>query len=151
MCAERAQRSASAQRGPRGPRRSRLAPSAGMGLKDLFAPKPKKTAGAPAGAKADTIAFDQPTTTLPTVVPGEPVIEVAETCRIASEFVRWKRRQQAGGAAAGEAAPIMCACMSPYSSHDPAPADPEFDGLAVAAVRGARRGAAARRWGPELY
>ena len=65
---------------------------------------------------------------------GEPVIEVAETCRIASEFVRWKRRQQAGGAAAGEAAPIMCACMSPYSSHDPAPADPEFDGLAVAAV-----------------
>jgi len=49
-----------------------------MGFKELFAPKSKKPAGAPANAKAEgvTIAFDAPTTTLPTVVPGEPVIEV---------------------------------------------------------------------------
>ena len=56
-------------------------------------------------------------------------MEVAETCAIAAEFVRWKRR-----ADAAETAPMMCACMNPYNSHDPAPSDPEFDGKPVAEV-----------------
>jgi hypothetical protein len=76
----------------------------------------------------------------------EPVLEVAETCKIACDFVEWKQRQAAATAAAGstggdgggvrgnERAPMVCACMNPYNSHDPAPADPEFDGWSVAEV-----------------
>ena len=44
----------------------------------------------------------------------DPKIEVAETCAIAAEFVKWKQQ-----ADESKAAPMMCACMSPYNSHDP--------------------------------
>jgi deoxyhypusine monooxygenase len=42
--------------------------------------------------------------------------EVRETCAIAVDLIRWKV-----GGRVGEA-PLHCACMSPYSSIDPAPA-----------------------------
>jgi deoxyhypusine monooxygenase len=48
--------------------------------------------------------------------------EVAETCAIAADFVKWKQHRDET-----QAAPMMCACMNPYNSHDPAPSDPEFD------------------------
>lgn len=41
-------------------------------------------------------------------------MEVAETCAIAAEFVKWKQEQDDN-----KAAPMMCACMNPYNSHDP--------------------------------
>lgn len=41
-------------------------------------------------------------------------MEVAETCAIAAEFVKWKQLQDES-----KAAPMMCACMNPYNSHDP--------------------------------
>ena len=45
--------------------------------------------------------------------------EVAQTCEIAVDFLRWRR----GGA---EGPVIACACMlSPFNSHDPAPPDPD--------------------------
>jgi len=54
--------------------------------------------------------------------------EVSETCKIAADFMRWK------AAGAATPMPVVCACMSPYSSHDPAPADPRFDGKPDAEV-----------------
>jgi deoxyhypusine monooxygenase len=63
----------------------------------------------------------------------DKMMEVSETCRIAAEFMKWTQKQESGEGA-GEAAPMMCACMSPYNSHDPAPIDPEFEGMAVEAV-----------------
>jgi deoxyhypusine monooxygenase len=41
-------------------------------------------------------------------------MEVAETCSIAAEFVKWKQLRDET-----KAAPMMCACMNPYNSHDP--------------------------------
>ena len=41
-------------------------------------------------------------------------MEVAETCAIAAEFVKWKQQRDES-----KAAPMMCACMNPYNSHDP--------------------------------
>jgi len=48
--------------------------------------------------------------------------EVAETCEIALEYLQWK--VQDNGTHADKEAPRMCACMSPYSSEDPAPPHP---------------------------
>ena len=59
---------------------------------------------------------------------SDPLVEVGETCKIAADFMRWKHAGEAGER------PVMCACMSPYSSHDPAPADPRFDGAPVEEV-----------------
>jgi deoxyhypusine monooxygenase len=63
---------------------------------------------------------------------GHPV-EIEQTCRVATDFCRWKA---SGGEARGEAAPgVACACMlSPYASHDPAPPDPATEGMSTAEV-----------------
>ncbi len=53
-------------------------------------------------------------------------IEVAETCQIASDFLKWKLKKGENPDSVGKK-PIVCACMSPYNSHDPAPPDPEFE------------------------
>ena len=55
--------------------------------------------------------------------------EVAETCAIAADFVKWKQLRDET-----KSAPMMCACMNPYNSHDPAPSDPEFDTRPTAEV-----------------
>eukprot|EP00040_Diaphanoeca_grandis_P026544 m.148935 g.148935 ORF g.148935 m.148935 type:complete len:465 (+) comp30629_c1_seq2:411-1805(+) len=60
-------------------------------------------------------------------------IEIRQTCEVARDFCIWKA---SGDEAKGKARPVVaCACMiSPYSSHDPAPADPSTDGLSDAQV-----------------
>ena len=69
---------------------------------------------------------------LPDAEPGHPV-EIEQTCRVATDFCRWKASE---GASRGEAAPgVTCACMlSPYASHDPAPPDPATEGMTTAEV-----------------
>ena len=56
--------------------------------------------------------------------------EVQETCAIALDLIRWKIGGRVG------LAPLHCACMSPYSSIDPAPAMEEEteEGKAAAAL-----------------
>lgn len=54
-----------------------------------------------------------------------------QTCEVARDFCRWK---VASGDESDRPA-VVCACMlSPYSSHDPAPADPKTDGLSTPVV-----------------
>ena len=55
-----------------------------------------------------------------TAVPETPV-EVCETCAIALDLIKWKVNGRQGEA------PLHCACMSPYSSVDPAPPHPTDD------------------------
>ena len=64
---------------------------------------------------------------------ADPEVEIRQTCEVARNFARWKVN---GASASGEARPgVVCACMlSPYSSHDPAPADPRTDALSAEAV-----------------
>ena len=57
----------------------------------------------------------------------DPSVEVGQTCLLALDFIQWKLN---GGAEGDENAPAVCACMlSPYSSHDPAPAHPKHEKL----------------------
>jgi deoxyhypusine monooxygenase len=62
----------------------------------------------------------------------DTMMEVSETCRIAADFMKWTLKKKSGESAGS--APLMCACMNPYNSHDPAPLDPEFDDMAVDSV-----------------
>ena len=61
---------------------------------------------------------------------AETCKEVSETCVIAGDYVRWKL----AGKASGDEEPMLCACMSPYNSVDPAPADPNHTSLSTEAV-----------------
>ena len=64
----------------------------------------------------------------------DPSVEVGETCQIARDYMRWLQRADKLD---GTAAPISCACLTEYDSHDPAPADPVWDDVATAKVRSA--------------
>jgi deoxyhypusine monooxygenase len=56
-------------------------------------------------------------------------VEVGQTCRLALDFIQWKLN---GGIEGDDDAPAVCACMlSPYSSHDPAPAHPAHEKLST--------------------
>ena len=59
-------------------------------------------------------------------------IEVGQTCHLALDFIAWKEN---GGREGDEDAPAVCACMlSPYNSHDPAPAHPAHEKLSTVEI-----------------
>ena len=88
-------------------------------------PPPPTTARMTALTMAPTTAMTPP---LPSR--AETPWEVRQTCEIARDFLRWK------AAGADATAPVVaCACMlSPFNSHDPAPADPAHAALPTAAL-----------------